>query len=151
VLSAFQNELSALSRFIEVLQQEQSALTKADLNQLITVSQEKNKLAEQLNQLGRDRIATLASLGVGGDTASVENWLKTQPADVKTAWITLLESAKAAQHLNQINGKLIETQLQHTQQALNALSSAANQSAVYGADGQTRGIQPASQRTLGKG
>lgn len=151
MLSVFQHELSALSRFIEVLQQEQSALTKADLNQLITASQEKNKLAEQLNQLGRDRIAALAKLGVNGDTASVENWLKNQPADVRSAWNALLESAKAAQHLNQVNGKLIETQLQHTQQALNALSSAANQSAVYGADGQTRGIQPSAQRTLGKG
>ncbi len=151
MLSAFRNELAALARFIEILQREQSALVSADVDRLVAISQEKSRQAEQLNQLARARIAAFEQLGVDGTRAAVENWLESQPRDTAALWSRLIEAATAAQQLNQNNGKLIETQLQRTQQALNALSSAANQSAVYGADGQTRGIRPAAQRTLGKG
>lgn len=151
MLYAFQSELAALDRFIKILQDEQSALVNADINRLVSISQEKSGQAEQLNHLARERLAAFSKRGVSSDRASVEAWLTTQPADLKDAWAALLDRAKTAQELNQINGKLIETQLQSTQQALSALTSAANQSTVYGADGQTRGIQPSSQRTLGKG
>lgn len=151
MLYAFQSELAALDRFIKILQDEQSALVNVDIHRLVSISQEKSEQAEQLNQLARERLAAFAKRGVSGDRASVETWLTTQPSDVKDAWSALIDRAKTAQDLNQINGKLIETQLQSTQQALNALTSAASQSTVYGADSQTRGIQPSMQRILGKG
>lgn len=151
MLYAFQSEQAALDRFINILQDEQSALVNADIERLVSISQDKSGQAEQLNHLARERLAALAKRGVSGDRASVEAWLTTQPTDVRDAWLALIDRARTAQELNQINGKLIETQLQNTQQALNALSNAANQSTVYGADGQTRGIQPSAQRILGKG
>ena len=151
MLSAFQSELAALSRFIEVLQHEQTALVNADVDQLVTISAEKLKQAEQLNRLAQARVSALESLGIDSDRTHVETWLASQSRDMTEAWNALIEAAKTAQRLNQTNGKLIESQLQNNQQALNTLVGAANQSAVYGADGQPRTIYPTSQRTLGKG
>lgn len=151
MLSAFRNELAALDRFIDILKREQAALVSADVDRLNAVSQEKSRQADQLNQLARVRIAAFEQLGIGNARDSVENWLKSQSHEMTAAWNGLIETATTAQQLNQTNGNLIETQLQRTQQALNVLSSAANQSAVYGADGQTRGINPATPRILGKG
>lgn len=151
MLSAFQSELAALNRFIEVLHREQTALVNIDVDSLITLSTEKIKQAEQLNRLAQARVAALAGLGIHGDRSRVEVWLATQPRATAEAWNALIEAANTAQQLNQTNGKLIESQLQHNQQALNTLLSAASQSSVYGADGQPRTTYPASQRTLGKG
>lgn len=150
MLSAFQNELVALQSFIDVLRREQNALVKADVDQLISISSDKLKQAEHLNQLARARVSALESLGIRSDRLHVEAWLASQPRETSDAWNALIEAAKIAQHLNQTNGKLIESQLQNNQQALNMLASAANQSAVYGADGQPRTTHPTSQRILGK-
>ncbi len=151
MLSALQSELAALRRFIEILQQEQAALVNADVDQLIAISTEKLKQAEQLNRLAQARVNALEHLGIQNDRVHVEAWLASQSRDTAAVWHALIESASAAQQLNQTNGKLIESQLQNNQQALNTLVSAANQSAVYGADGQPRTTYPASQRSLGKG
>jgi flagella synthesis protein FlgN len=151
LLQAFKNELAALGRFTEILQQEQAALIKADVDQLILISAEKLKQAELLNRLSSERLSALNIQNVPSDRLSMESWLSSQPAQVVAAWNALLEAAKTAQQLNQTNGKLIESQLQSNQQALNVLANAANKSAVYGSDGQPRTVHPTSQRTLGKG
>ncbi|OIQ73914.1 FlgN protein [mine drainage metagenome] len=151
MLSAFQTELAAVESFIEVLQREQTSLVTINVDQLIALSTEKLKQAEQLGRLAQARVAALERLGVAADRAHMEAWLADQPQELAAAWNALIEATKRAQWINQSNGRLIETQLQHNQQALNTLVSAANQSSVYGADGQPRTTYPASQRSLGKG
>ena len=60
---------------------------------------------------------------------------------------TVIELAKEARRLNDLNSKLVFDRMQHNQLALNVLLSAAKQSALYGPDGQTH-VGPAG-RTLG--
>lgn len=151
MIIGFEQELAALQRFTELLEQEQAALVRADVDQLIQISQEKLRQADHLNQLARERVTALQSQGVTGDRASMESWLAYQPDQNVEDWKKLLDAARTAQHLNQTNGKLIEIQLQHNQQALNTLANAANRASVYGADGQPRAMHAASQRILGKG
>lgn len=147
---ALHQEQAALDRFIDLLKQEQAALVSADVEALIGLSDHKLKLADQLNTLARARITMLASAGFAADAAGVAGWLATQPQTVAHAWHQLLASAQDAQRLNQTNGKLIQTHLQHNQQALTALLSAANRADVYGPDGQSRSGAAPSQRSIGK-
>lgn len=149
--NVFEQELAALELFTEILQREQAALVKADVATLTRISEEKLQQADRLNQLAHERTASLQSLGVSDSQTDIQTWLSNQPARTAELWNKLLKAAKVAQHLNQTNGKLIEIQLQHNQQAMRTLMNAANQSAVYGADGQPRSIHSNSQRILGKG
>ena len=151
MLDAFKAEQAALSRFTEILQQEQQALVKVDADQLALITNDKVKQAEVLNGLATRRVAALEKLGVQSDRASVETWLKSQPNEMTNTWNDLLSAAKIAQQLNQSNGALIESQLRHNQQALNTLIGAVDQSSVYGPDGQASTTYPTTQRTLGKG
>ncbi len=151
MLFAFQSELAAVVRFIEILQREHAALMNVDVNALMTITPEKLKQAEQLNQLAQSRVSSLASLGIASDRPHVETWLTTQASNMTEVWNALIEAARTAQQLNQTNGTLIESQLKNNQQVLNTLVSAANQSSVYGADGQPRTTYTSSQRILGKG
>ncbi len=139
-----------LDQFVALLQREQQALVDADAPALPAIAQEKSKLGEQLNRLANERLAAVAAAGFATDAAGIRLWLAGQPAATAVLWDQLLERARTAQRLNQTNGQLIETRLQHNQQALNALLQAANQAGVYGPDGQPRlGTAPAT-RSIGK-
>lgn len=150
MIETIRQELAALDRFIELLQQEQAALVNADVEALTTLSQQKLKHAEELNALGRQRLSQLQQAGFSGDAAGMDAWLSGQPASTQQQWQALVDKARNAQRLNQTNGKLIQTHLQHNQQALSVLMNAANQAGVYGPDGQSRNTLPGSGRTIGK-
>lgn len=150
-MDVLQQEQIALDRFIDILQQEQAALVAADVDALQSLSADKQQLSEQLNTLSQQRATQLQRAGFTANAEGVKTWLATQPATVKDAWEKLLTSAQTAQRLNQTNGKLIQTHLQHNQQALIALMGAANRADVYGADGQPRTGPSTTQRSLGKG
>lgn len=150
MLEALQQELSALERFVALLQQEQDALVAGNVDALLALSQDKLGKAEQLNALGKQRVTRLQQAGYSGDSAGMTAWLDDKPAIQQQTWERLLELAREAQRLNQTNGKLIQTHLQHNQQALNTLLGAANQAGTYGADGQARATMPGTSRTIGK-
>lgn len=150
-MDVLQQEQTALDRFIDILQQEQSALVVADVDALQSLAADKQHLSEQLNTLSQQRSALLQRAGFTANAEGVKTWLATQPVEVRQAWEKLLVSAQTAQRLNQTNGKLIQTHLQHNQQALTALMGAANRADVYGADGQPRTGPGSTQRILGKG
>ena len=129
-MDVLQKEQTALDRFIDILQQEQSALVAADVDALQSLSADKQHLSEQLNNLSQQRAALLQRAGFTADTEGVKTWLATQPAEVRQAWEKLLASAQTAQRLNQTNGKLIQPHLQPNPQALTALMGAANRAEV---------------------
>ena len=145
-----QQEQAALDGFINLLQQEQEALVAANVEKLQSLSELKQKHSELLSNMAQQRVATLERAGFKSDAAGVPAWLTSQPASVKEFWKKLLESAQIAQQLNQTNGRLIQTHMQHNQQALSALMNAANRADVYGADGQPRAGSGPSQRIIGK-
>ena len=147
---ALRQELAALEQFITLLRQEQAALVSADVDALLAISNSKIKLSDQLNALARDRVSMLVHAGYAADAAGVAGWLAQQPPTVADQWQRLLQGAQLAQRLNQTNGKLIQTHLQHNQQALNALLGAANRADVYGPDGQSRSGTAPAQRSIGK-
>lgn len=150
-MDVLQQELSTLDRFIELLQQEQAALVAADVDTLQSLAADKQQLSDQLNALAQNRANQLQSAGFPPDSEGVKAWLQNQADSVRHSWELLLENARTAQRLNQTNGKLIQTHLQHNQQALSALVSAANRADVYGADGQPMGGPGGAKRSLGKG
>jgi len=154
LLDTLKAELAAVHRFIDILQQEQTALVSADVDTLLTLADRKIKQSDELRLLAQQRVNQLNQAGYSGDREGMDAWLMAQAAsarkDLKKSWDDLLLAGRTAQRLNETNGKLIETHLQHNQQALAALANAANQSSVYGRDGQPQTTIPLSSRTLGK-
>jgi len=154
MLESLKAELAALNRFLDILQQEQSALINIDVDTLLALSDKKLKLAGELNQLALQRVAQLKQAGFAGDSSGMKTWIASQQEVLRDSarknWDDLLQATRTAQQVNETNGKLIVSLLQHNQQALNALASAANQASVYGPDGQPHAAIISSGRTLGK-
>lgn len=133
-------ELAALRGFVAILQQEQQALVAGEIDRLMPLVKEKTDLAARLGQFAELRSRMLAAASLSPDRTGMERWLaRLAPADsAHAAWKSLLALTAEAQALNESNGKLIAMRMQHNQQALNVLLAAANQSALYGPDGQTK-------------
>lgn len=149
-MDLLQQEQATLDGFIDLLQQEQAALVAANVEKLQSLTELKQKHSELLNDMAQQRVAMLERAGFKPDAAGVKSWLAGQPTSVTESWKKLLESAQIAQNLNQTNGQLIQTHMQHNQQALATLMNAANRADVYGADGQPRTGPGPSQRIIGK-
>lgn len=142
-------ELVTLGFFIDLLQREQQLLTSGDVEQLVTLVEDKSRLAEQLAHHARLRSSVLVDAAVPTEKPGFERWLEQQiaqypqdsaAAELRKHWQSLLNQAVEARSLNETNGQLIGNRMVHNQQALNALLAATQQAALYGPDGQPRHI-----------
>lgn len=145
-------EHRAFDEFVELLQSEQEALQRGDVDRLVSLAQLKSNKVVALAQIEDQRNRKLAASGFKPDLAGMGTWLKQHAGDFPGAektWTELLSKARQAQMLNQSNGILIEQKLRHNQQALAILQAAANQASTYGPDGQTHAGKRGG-RPLGK-
>lgn len=135
-------EVALLRTFIGVLKTEQEALVKSELDRLLPLASEKSNLTLSLANLTEQRGHLLAAASLSPDRAGMEAWLgrmgSTPGEAVKVEWMNLLSLAAEARALNQANGVVIGTRLQHNQQALSVLLSACDKASLYGPDGQTK-------------
>ncbi|HEY6896973.1 MAG TPA: flagellar protein FlgN [Rhodocyclaceae bacterium] len=133
-------EIAVLGDFLKILKQEEAALVAGDADGLVPVAQTKNQLAERLALIAERRAVLLNAAGLPQSRAGIETLITRQPGakDVQQRWTTLLEQAREVKQRNELNGRLIAEKLSHNQQALQALSAAAERTALYGPDGQTR-------------
>ena len=135
------DELAALEQFHGLLLSEQSVLQSGDADKLLPISDKKSALAERLGTLLKARELALTQAGFTGNREGMERWITmtpTQPDSLGKQWARLLELATTARTQQDVNGKLIAIQMQHTQQALAALMSASGRPLTYGPDGQQR-------------
>lgn len=129
-------ELALLRDFVSALKSEQALLVGGEIDRLTPILDEKGRLAADLGQRIARRSQALATAGLQADNAGMEAWLAGQSAAARADWEAILTLAREARLLNEINGKLINTRMQHNQLALSVLQSASNQVMLYGRDGQ---------------
>jgi flagellar biosynthesis protein FlgN len=143
-----QQETAALRSFISLLEQESKLLVADNVDQLLLLAEEKSAYAANLSEIGNQRESAFSQLGVQTNAPAISERLQNQPESLRRAWQSLIELAREARELNSLNGKLINTRLQHNQQALNVLLDAAAPVNTYGPDGQQR-MGSGSGRTFG--
>lgn len=136
LIAELQAETEALQQFKDLLQTEQKALVAGDVAQLTALSQTKLEQVSRLNQLAANRLQRAAECGLNADRTSMEKWATKNGPTAMAAWRDVLAMAEEARRINELNGTLIQTHLQHNHQALSTLLAAASQANLYGPDGQ---------------
>ncbi len=138
-------ERDALLAFVSLLEKEQQALLDRDSDWLIKIAELKNQAANQLTALNQSRRQLLNT-----NQVETSNWLQQFAPSGLVIWEEIQQLAKQADHLNQVNGEVIQLKLRSNHQALSALLSAAKSaSGLYGRDGQPN--LAISGRILGSG
>ncbi|OGV73801.1 MAG: hypothetical protein A3B82_02920 [Methylophilales bacterium RIFCSPHIGHO2_02_FULL_57_10] len=139
VLVGLRAELKALQEFKATLQAEQKALVAGDVATLTALSQSKLDQIDHLNRLATKRLDHIASLGFTANRHGMDEWAEHMGTAALDVWRSLLKITSEAHQANQVNGTLIQTHLQHNQQALAVLLAATNRASLYGSDGQPEG------------
>ena len=145
-------ETEALQQFLKILQSEQEALTLGNIDKLIEYVRLKSDQGLRLSQLSANLHRILRQYGFAGTPEDVSRFIQREDPDGKCGltrhWENLMNLAKQAQDMNQLNGAMIETQLKRNQQALTILQEAAKQTMLYGPTGHSQGL--GLGRRLGK-
>ena len=135
-------ECDTARQLMEVLKEEQSHLTKANIDALGSLVARKSALVARMSELSQTRLKALAQAGFAAEEASMPKWLDSPSAilpnkeAIKKTWDELRALARASKELNRTNGLLISTHMSHNQVALQVLQG--NQDGqVYGRNGQT--------------
>jgi flagellar biosynthesis protein FlgN len=130
-------EQGSLRAFVDVLQEEQEALTNGDIDALPHLADRKLLCAGEVATRAQARRDCALALGVAPGRAALTSWLQ-QHASVADArlWKEIVTLAEAARALNETNGVLVERRMADTRSALRLLGNAAA-GGLYDRDGQT--------------
>lgn len=142
LLAILSRQKAGLTDFVVLLQKEQNALTQGLADELPAISQGKTALIEMLNTADRERQTLLAKAGFPDEKNGITDWLERQGRNTAPLglWNEILELAREAKRLNQLNGQVIAVRLQATEQALSALNVRAKETSLYGPRGQTGSV-----------
>ena len=142
VTAITEREITLVSRFISLLQDEQETLKRADATALAEIGAAKIDLVEQLNSLETERRDLLGITGNENTRQAMTDWLANHPQAQTAAvnWESLLNLAREAKQLHELNASIVGMHLRQTSEALFILTRQAEQHALYGSDGQASQI-----------
>ena len=133
-----ERETELVSRFVALLTEEQAQLRSTNPSGLQVIHEEKNKLADQLNLLAASRAQIIGLSSDANTKEGMNAWLASQPAGSPLAaqWGKLIEFAREAKRLNELNAQLIRLHLEKTTMALSILNRQGSENTFYGSNGQ---------------
>lgn len=134
VAQLLREEIGVYSSLISILKAEQQALTQGAVEDLTRLSSEKSSCVERINAIEARRLQLSDNESSKSHQALGE------------LWQGLTATATEARDLNLANGRLINTRLQRTQDALAILRTDNERDPTYGPDGQS--TQSSSGRPL---
>ena len=139
LLRTLEAEAESVQRFVELLKDEQLALEKGRVDDLMAFSARKSDVAAELATLAKQRNLALTAVGMKADRSGIETWLEREPADhdARSVWSRVLALASEASELNRVNGELIRIRMQSNAQLLTAMQGASRTLHLYGPNGQT--------------
>lgn len=134
-------ELESIETFIGILQEEQLVLRDGPVDGLAPLGEKKMALVARLNSLEAEREMLLPKATAKTAVASMEAYIKAQPdaSRLEPLWHGLLERAREARDLHQVNAKILAGLLDQTDAAINVLRSKQQSTSLYGSDGQVSG------------
>ena len=136
-----QQEAAVVKALQAVLKREHQALGKRDAAAITTASAEKEPLLGQLEQLAKQRNQILQQVGLGIDKPGFEAFIESDGSGLlRKFWGVLEELLRECQKQNQVNGILLESGKQVTQQAVSILTGREiEQDDLYDQRGKTSG------------
>lgn len=150
-ITTLPEEQQSMQQMLDLLQQEQAYLMKAEIEHLEALSEQKSLLVGRLSHLATQRHSALAEAGFASREEGMDAWLASgaPPDGAAEAWSTLLKLTREAKETNRLNGLLLNKHMAYTQGALNSLRPAPQAGKLYGPSGQTFGSSGSGRVVIG--
>lgn len=126
-------ELENTQFFIDLLGREQAVLIEGNVERLSWLVAEKDRIVQQLFELGFRRDQYLATFGLPAGADGVKTWISRNQAAIRVpnSWNKLVERVHEAKRVSRENSVMVSSWLQHTRRTLSALQSATGQAMLY--------------------
>ncbi len=139
-------DIRQLITMASLLSKEQQLLSTSDMQELQSVTEQKNSLLEQIRERAKLKIHALVALGFRPDSGTPSSFIAAAGlSELHRLWQQAEQHLKQCQQLNQNNGRVMT----HMQKRLARLSDivrgASSQQKLYGAGGQQMAV---SSRTI---
>ncbi|MGB6242165.1 MAG: flagellar protein FlgN [Castellaniella sp.] len=135
LLQCVDEQSALLNDFIQLLEAENALLLETPSNEALgSLTTRKNDYARRLGELDQARSDLLTAMEQPADRAGIDTVCAMHP-DLRPAFDMLFEQAAQASALNQSNGQILQTFIDHNQQALDTLRSLMGQD-LYDARGR---------------
>lgn len=125
-------------RLLDVLQEEDLALRRADADGIDLVTSAKQALIQEMesHQLAQDRFLATHALPPGPQ--GMQRYLETLSADApeQTTWSNLQALAIECRNRNETNGGVLALSRRHVRQALEILKGSPETGPIYGRNGE---------------
>lgn len=147
----FRDMYESLSELSLVLDNEYTALSEQNLENLQQAAIDKDRLSEKLDELEKNRYHILENTSFNLDRISMQLFIQQNfPGDdhaLLKLWDMIAELAKTCEKQNSINGIIIENKKQQTNDAISILQTGElEQTELYDAEGASVG--PAYKSTV---
>jgi flagella synthesis protein FlgN len=129
-------ERAGYTELITLLEQEQRELISGSAHKLEALAQQKAIVLQELDALAQQRGDHMRVLGMVSLNAW-RAWLADKP-ELLPAWLGLEVLAQKAKLINEINGKLILTHMEHVEASLEVLFTSDQSTFAYSRDGGAR-------------
>jgi len=131
-------EIDAVKAFVTLLNEEAGVLRGNDVGALEGMTAAKEKLAGELESIGKKRETFFSAAGLEPNATAMERWLATQPSRSAELWRELMHLAQTAKELNLANGQCIALLARNTRAQLSALTGQADdEEGIYTSKGHT--------------
>ena len=151
-LDTLHDEQQLVSSLLDLMTQEQQCLIEANIEGLNAITPRKAELMNELAVLANQRHQALAAAGFAAEETGMQEWVaQAASSGAGEAWNQLLQLTRDAKEVNRVNGMLINKQMTHNQNLINAMRQPANagDAAVYGPTGQATPGGPSRRFVVG--
>lgn len=133
---ALKDELAALERMIGILHEEQETLTRARIEHLAEVSENKSRAVAELEHFTAERRVLMLARSIPDDGSAISEWLSRHEPDLLETWQTLIDLARQAAQYNRSNGRLLASREETNRALMGLLLAERGLENGYTADGQ---------------
>lgn len=128
-----------LTKLLDLLNQEHTALAKNDTEQVAQLAQQKQQLTTLIEHSESQRRTFFASLNLSADTKGMaqlaQSIARPQVRELAKLWQEILQTSQTCQQQNQINGIVLAHQQRRAMLLLQILRGQTNQTTLYSARG----------------
>lgn len=130
------DELASLERMLVILREEQDTLTRARIDHLSDITEQKNRAIAELERLSAERRTLMAARNIPDDGSAISAWLETHEPSLLETWETLIALARQASQYNQSNSQLLNSREEANRALMGLLISEHEIENSYTADGR---------------
>jgi flagella synthesis protein FlgN len=138
--SILQTEQQLSEQLLAIMMAERDALINSDIDTINAMSEKKQPLVLQLEQLGRQRDAILQAEGFTADKEGLSAYISNQTPQDAERLASMIENlkitARKCRENNHINGGIVNVNRQHLQRAMNIFRGRDINASSYGPGGE---------------